>query len=75
MTSLSETVMDFIGFTLEVLGTVMIAYMALSVHYRVRKEHKIGERVIKHMRREQAVGVVGVVLIVAGYILQVPSKI
>ena len=67
--------MELLGLTLEVLGTVMIAYTVLSVHYRVRKEHKIDEVVFKHMRREQAVGIVGIVLIILGYILQIPSKI
>ena len=67
--------MELIGHTLEVIGTVMIAYTALSVHHRVRKEHKIDEVVFKHMKREQAVGMFGIVLIVIGYILQVPSNL
>ena len=67
--------MELLGLTLEVLGTVMIAYTVLSVHYRVRKEHKIDEVVFKHMRREQAVGIIGIILIILGYILQIPSKL
>ena len=67
--------MELLGLTLEVLGTVMIAYTVLSVHYRVRKEHKIDEAVFKHMRREQTVGIIGIILIIAGYLLQIPSKI
>lgn len=67
--------MEFIGLSLEVLGTVMIAYTALSVHHRVRKEHKIDEVVFKHMKREQAVGIIGIVLIIAGYLLQISSKL
>jgi len=67
--------MELLGLTLEVIGTVMIAYTVLAVHYRVRKEHKIDEVVFKHMRREQTVGIIGILLIIAGYILQIPSKL
>lgn len=67
--------MEFVGHTLEVIGTVMIAYTALSVHRRFRKEHKIDEVVFKQMRREQAVGIFGIILIVVGYLLQVPSRL
>jgi hypothetical protein len=52
----------------------MIAYTVLSVHYRVRKEHKIDEVVFKHMRREQAGGIIGISLIIIGFLLQLPSK-
>ena len=67
--------MELIGFTLDLIGTVMIAYTVLSVHYRVRKEHKIDEVVFKHMRREQAAGIIGIGLIIIGFLLQLPSKL
>ncbi len=67
--------MELIGFILDLIGTVMIAYTVLSVHYRVRKEHKIDEVVFKHMRREQAAGIIGISLIIIGFLLQLPSKI
>lgn len=67
--------MEFVGSTLELIGTVAIAYTVLSVHYRVRVEHKIDEVVFKHMRREQAAGIIGISLIILGYILQLPSRI
>jgi len=67
--------MELVGRTLEVIGTVIIAYTVLSVHHRVRKEHKIDEVVFKHMKREQAVGIIGIVLIVIGYFLQIPSTL
>lgn len=67
--------MELIGFTLDVVGKIMIAYTAIAVHYRFRKEHRIDERVFKSMKKEQFVAITGIILIVAGYFLQLPSKI
>ncbi len=67
--------MNLLGHTLEVIGVILISYTALSVHRHVRKEHKIDEVVFKHMKREQATGYIGIILIVIGYILQIPSRL
>ena len=66
---------SFVGFTLDVIGKVMIAYMAIVVHHRFRKEHKIDKAVFQSMRNEQIIGVVGIGLIILGYLLQIPSKL
>jgi len=66
---------ELIGSSLDLVGTVMITYTILSVHYRVRKEHKIDDIVFKQMRREQAAGIIGITLIVIGYFLQLPSRL
>ena len=66
---------EFIGFTLDVLGKVMVAFTAIMVHYRFRKEHRIDERVFRSMRREQLLGIIGIFLIILGFLLQVPFKI
>lgn len=63
-------IMEILAETLDVIGKIMIAYAAIMVHYRFRKEHKIDEQVFHSMRREQIGGIVGVVLIVAGYVLR-----
>ena len=65
--------LEFIGFTLGTLGKIMIGFMAIMVHHRVRKEHKIDERVFKSMRREQVIGIIGITFIIIGYFLQLPS--
>ena len=65
--------LDFIGMTFQVMGEVMIAFTALRVHWRVRKEHRIDEQVFKSMRREHVVGVSGIVFVVFGYLLQLPG--
>ncbi|MEA1929921.1 MAG: hypothetical protein U9M92_03550 [Patescibacteria group bacterium] len=59
------------GISLDALGTVLIAYTALTVHARVRKEHHIDKRVEVAMRREWRRGMTGVLLIIIGYLLQV----
>lgn len=61
--------MEIFSITLDTLGTVFIAYAALSVHYRVLKEHKIDEKVFIAMRREQVLGVLGVLMIIVGFII------
>ncbi len=60
-----------IGITLDVIGTVLIAYTAIRVHDRVRREHSIDSRVAKEMKRERIVGIIGIVLVIAGYFFQV----
>jgi len=67
--------MEFLGFTLDVIGKLMVAFTAVMVHHRFRKEHRIDERVFATMRREQVIGLLGIALIIIGYLLQVPFKL
>lgn len=67
--------MELIGFTLDVIGKVMVAYTAIMVHYRFWKEHKIDEAVFELMKRERFIGIVGIICIVIGYFLQLPAKL
>ena len=62
------------GLILEDAGTIMVAYMALRVHHRVRQEHNISKKVATIMGLEQKLGVLGIVLIVLGFILQVIAR-
>lgn len=66
---------EFIGFTVDVIGKILVAYTAIAVHRRVWKEHRIDGKVFREMRREQIVGVLGIILIIAGYFLQLPAKL
>ena len=63
------------GFTIDVIGKIMIAYTAITVHRRFFKEHRVDERVFRAMKREQWVGIVGVIFIIAGYFMQLPGKL
>jgi hypothetical protein len=64
---------SFIGFTLTFLGKVLIAFTAIMVHHRVVNEHRIDKKVFKTMKREQKVGILGVLFLTAGYLLEVPG--
>lgn len=66
---------ESIGFTLHIVGEILIAYTVIMVHRRVQKEHKIDERVFAVMKKEQIMAIIGVVFILIGYFLQLPSKI
>jgi hypothetical protein len=66
---------EFIGFTLDVVGKILVAYTTIMVHHRFWKEHKIDEAVFVTMKRERLIGILGVVLIIIGYLLQIPSKL
>ena len=67
--------LELIGFAADVIGKLIIAYTAIAVHHRFLKEHKVDAAVFKTMRKEQIIGVIGVLLIVAGFFLQLPAKI
>ena len=63
---------ELTGFTLDIIGKLMLGFTVIMVHYRVRKEHKIDERVFGAMRREQVVGIIGMIFIAISYFLQLP---
>lgn len=67
-----DLIMEFLGHTLDLVGKILISYTAIAVHHRFRKEHKIDEEVFKIMQREQLVGIAGIVLMIVGYVLQIP---
>lgn len=63
--------METIGETFDVLGKILVAFAALRVHHRVLNEHKIDDRVFRIMKKEQILGILGVVFIVIGYFINV----
>lgn len=75
ISSLTPMSIEFIGFTLDVIGKVMVAYAAIKVHHRFWQEHKVDEFVFKAMKREQIIGIIGIILIIAGFLLQIPYKL
>ena len=60
----------WIGLTLSTVGHLCIALTVLRVHHDVLRERKIGKLTTHDLRMEMSVGVLGVVLIIAGYVLQ-----
>lgn len=67
--------MEILASTFDIIGKVMIAYTALAVHGRVRKEAKIDASVFNAMKREKIIGVAGIVLMVLGYLLHLSIKL
>lgn len=61
---------EIIGEFIELVGKIMIAFTAIMVHRRVWKEHQIDIRVYKEMKREQLVGVIGIALMITGFVLK-----
>lgn len=67
--------LEILGFTLDIIGKIMVALTAIAVHHRFRKEHKIDELVFKAMKREQLIGISGIILMIIGFFLQLSVKI
>ena len=61
---------EFWALTSDFVGKVLIAIMALLVHGKIRKEHKIDLLVMKEMHLEEFLGGLGILLIVIGYLLK-----
>ncbi|MEX2436929.1 MAG: hypothetical protein WD471_02090 [Candidatus Paceibacterota bacterium] len=65
--------MDFatLAYTLQTIGHVLIAYTAIRVHFRFRQEHKVDEDVFNVMKKEQIIGIAGIIFVVVGYIFHI----
>lgn len=61
----------FLSETLGIIGSLLIVYTVLMVHYRFRKEHKVDAKIFREMRREQAIGILGAVFMLAGYLVKI----
>ncbi len=59
------------GITLGTLGKLIIGLAVLRVHIRIFQEHSIDGVVLKAIKREHILTMIGLFLIVAGYILEV----
>jgi len=62
-----------LGDIITVIGEIMVGWMAIAVHHRVRHEHKVDEKVFKLMRKENRLGKIGIALIIAGLGLRLIS--
>ena len=65
--------LEIVGLTLDVVGTLMIAFAALRVHHRVLNKHKMDKCVFRAMKKEQVIGIFGAVLVITGYLVQIYS--
>jgi len=60
-----------IGLTIGTIGKIVLGLAVLRVHVLILREHKIDGLVLASMRREQIVTLVGLLLIVIGYVIEV----
>jgi uncharacterized membrane protein len=63
--------LDLLGITIDMIGSVLIGYAALRVHHRFLNEHRVDKRVFQTMKIEQRLGVLGIVLVIIGYLIQI----
>jgi len=62
--------------TIAFIGTILVAVAYIpQIFHLFLKEHKIDDTVFAAMKRERIIPVFGVVLIVIGYVFQIPSKL
>ncbi len=66
---------ESIGFTLDLIGKTLIAISVFLVHNRVMQERKIDRKIIKEMKRERSLVLIGIILMIVGYLLQLPTKL
>lgn len=60
-----------VALTLGTLGKVILGLAVLRVHILILREHKIDALVLSSMKHEQVVTLLGLFLIVVGYVLEV----
>jgi len=62
-----------LGLTIKTIGEVIIGISIIRVHNRIMQEHKLDRKVYRSIRNEKFWGLIGVILIIAGYLLEVSS--
>lgn len=61
----------FWGLTIGVIGKMLLAIGILKVHYVMAQERRIDEQVVRSFHLEKIMTLVGVICILAGYILEI----
>ena len=61
----------FWGLTISVIGKIILGIAVLRVHSGIVHEHKIDGVVLRAMKREKWVTIIGLSLIVIGYIMEI----
>ena len=62
--------MLFWGLTLGIVGKVLLGITVIMVHSKITHEKRIDGLVLMEMRREQRLALVGIILMVIGYVLE-----
>lgn len=61
----------FWGLTIGVAGKIILGTAVLLVHLKIFEEQKIDRAVLKSIRTEHLLTIVGIILIVVGYVMEV----
>jgi hypothetical protein len=59
-----------LGDVFELIGELVIAYTVIAVHHRIILEKKMDKNVLNIMKKEQAMAVLGMTLIILGFIIK-----
>ena len=60
---------EVVALTLDFIGKILIGVSVLFVHNRVSIEKKIDKYVLKEMKREKLIAILGIIFISIGYVL------
>ena len=60
----------FLGEAVKFIGELFLAYTVLRVHHGVMTERRIDKKVLMQMKSELVVGLIGVILMLAGFIIR-----
>jgi len=63
--------LELIGLTFSAAGEILLAITVLTVHHRLKKEHKIDKAVENEIGFEQFIGGLAILFLAIGYLLQV----
>lgn len=67
--------LEIIGITLDVIGKILLGLTVLLVHHKILKERRIDQYVIKEIKLEWTLGILGISLMVIGYVFELIAKI
>lgn len=59
-----------LGIICDFVGTFMLGYTVLAVHWHIVKEHKLDNDVYRAIKKERVIGLSGLFLIALGFSLQ-----
>ena len=61
----------FWGLTVSLIGKILLATGVIVAHSKIAHEHRIDMAVIKTFKREQIITVIGILLIIIGYFMEI----
>lgn len=72
--TLNSMNIEVVGFVLDFAGKLLLSITVILVHRRMVREHRMDNKVIVEMRREQGLGILAIVLMLVGFFLELTAK-